>query len=217
MIVSSPELAALNSISGGGDLPGIRLAVPGFTTHRELWAATHDSLKAKGIVGVTGHLTPMGMVPVRVVEQYRLAVRHAFLGNMRVSLDSDGCVTVISPTGDDWQIIRTAKEALMVSLLKRFPFLCGASSPGEHPGQWEPLPYEEWVDAVTDSGLENLLVANSVRRGQTATDLMAYGLNRGEGYEYNMSRARGRRTSVRDMRVRVAVLIGLEKGADHVG
>lgn len=213
MIFSSPELAALNSISGGGSLAGIRLAVPHFDKQKELWASVNESLKQKNIVGEDGHLTQLGMIPVRVVEMYRTAQKYAFLGNTRVSLNGDSSVTVISPVDKGWQVIRTAKEVLMVSLLEKFPFLCGGSAPTEHPRQWEPMPYETWVDSVAESGPENLLVANSCLRGGVPTDLMAYGLSSGKGYEYNMSRARGRQTSVRDIRVTVAALIGIE-GSD---
>ena len=216
MIFSTPELAALNSISGGRDLPGIRLAVPGFDADKELWASVNESLKNKGIIDETGHLTTMGVVPVRVVELYRTAGTHAYIGRGRVSIDEDGSLTILSPQGDDWQVIRAQKAVLMVCLLKRFPFLCGKSSPSEHPGAWRPVSYDDWVDSVSEYGPENVLVANSVRIGETPTDLMAYGLSQGKGFEYNMSQARGRRTSVRDMRVTVARLIGLERGDDNV-
>jgi len=216
MIVTTPELAAINSISGGGQLPGIRLSVPGFDTDKKLWASVLDSLKIKGIIDDNGHLTAMGAAPVRAVEQYRTAADHTFIGNARMSLDKDGCLTILTPQGDDWQIIRTQKAVLMVSLLKKFPFLCGESSPSERPGTWESLPYEEWVDLVSQYGPENLLIVNSVRVGQTPSDLMAYGLSHGKGYEYNMSRGRGRPTSVRDMRVTVAGLLGLERGVGDV-
>ena len=215
MIFSAPELAGLNSISGGGDLPGIQLKVPSFGTHDDLWASVNESLKEKGIVGTDGHLTAIGMVPVKVVEMYRTAGRYVFLGTTKVSLDADGSLTMIGPVGDDWQVIRTAKEALMIGLLKKFPFMCGKSSPGEHPGGWEPLPYEKWLDAMAESELANLLVANSYQKGQPPTDLMAYGLSRGKGFEYNLSYARGRRISVRDIRVTVAGMIGLEEGGSH--
>ena len=212
MIFTVPELAALNSISGGGVLPGIRLAVPEFSTHAELWASVHDSLKEKNIVGSSGHLTEFGVVPVQAIRIYRTAAKHAFLGRARVSCHRDGSVTMLSPSGNDWQVIHTAKEALMVGLLTRFPFLCGASNASEHPGAWESMSYEAWVDTVMEFGPENLLIANGMSRGMPPTDLMAYGLSRGKGYEYNMSRARGRQRPVHDIRVTVAGLIGVEEG-----
>jgi len=215
MIFTVPELAALNSISGGGVLPGMRLAVPTFDSHAKLWASVHDSLKEKNIVGPSGHLTKFGVIPVRVVELYRTAAKHAFLGRARVSCDSDGSVTMLTPVGDDWEVIRAPKEALMVGLLNKFPFLCGKSNWDDHPGSWESMSYEAWVGTMMEFGPENLLVANGVNKGESPTDLMAYGLSRGRGYEYNMSRARGRQRSVRDIRTTIAGMIGIEGSANY--
>lgn len=211
MFFSSYDVAALNSISGGGKLPGLLLPDVGGDEQRE---TVVTRWKSDGIVDQEGSLTAFGMVPIRVIEQYRRAERHLFIGPMRISLDADGCLTVIVPADGGWELVRTTKEATMVVLLKKLPFLCGGSRRSEQPGSWESVSYEKWLDGIDPANTGNQVIVSRRDPQRPLGEVSIYGLRGRTGYEYNLSQARGRSMPIRDIRLHVAGLMGFER--DHI-
>jgi hypothetical protein len=227
MIVTEWELAGLNTISGGGALPGLELP-SGEPPNMD---ALLDGLKRKEVIGPDGHLSAFGMIPVRVVEQYRTADEHVFLNQMRVSRNDDGSLTVLHPAPDGgWGLSRMAPVAVMVALLEAYPFLCQASPGDDKPGPWWPMTLDEWASALTDDGTaaQFLVVRRSGKRvgdgvptvdaelddpSEDAGEPVVYGAPGGQGLVYDVTKRKGRIMSVRDIRVHLAELLGCDMSA----
>ncbi len=204
MIVTDAELAGLNRVSGGGYLPGISLPKV------EAAEAGHvmDGLRAKGVLDADRRLTPFGMVPLAAVEQYRTASRHVFINRLRASLNPDGHLTVIHPSGDGWYIARLSPAELLVALLKAYPFLCSASAEDE-PGPWRPMTLHRWATTEATRPSEGIIMVRGAPTESGPGPLMA-GSRADEGYVFDLSQGRVRSCPIRVMRLCLADRIGLD-------
>jgi len=216
MIVSNLELAGLNSVSGGGHLPGVLL--PAYTADDTDEAL--NGLQAKGVIDDQRRLTDFGYVPVRVVEQYRQAPRHVFINQLKASVNEDGQLTVLHPAPEGWHLSRMAPAALMVMLLKAYPFLRLGSSPADA-GPWQPLTRDEWAAAYVREPDAKVMVVRSTSVDEGATHAVAYSTRNRVGYAYDLETQQAQTLPMRDIRARLADLIGFhepeppEQGAPH--
>jgi hypothetical protein len=212
MIVTDQELAGLNSMSGGGPLPGLLL--PSMTEADT--QPTLDSLQAQGVIDHLEQLTDFGFIPVRLVEQYRKASRHVFINQIKISLNDDGQLTVLQPDDRGWRLARMSPAVLMLALLKAFPFLRRGSSPSDT-GPWEPVTWDEWAAFyVTEPGA-SVLVTRSVVAGEAASPAIAYSTRAGVGYSYDLASGLAKTLPIRDIRTRLAALIGFEEPVAQEG
>ena len=202
MILTDAELVGLSAVSGGGRLPGVATIASGTQDA----VSAMEGLRVKGVLDQHGRVTRFGVVPVRAVEQYRLADRHVFANQLKTSVNDDGSVTVIHPAPDGWMLARTSPEAVMVSLLKAYPFLCqGGSQPSAEP--WEPLTAEAWAAQRAGAQVSALVVRDtSVARHQSS--VVVYDVRDGAGFAFDPEAGKGRVLPPWQIRARVAGLLG---------
>lgn len=203
MIISHGELLGLSVISGG---QGFLSGIPQFLADQAMAVSAMEGLCARGIVDKDGRVTGFGMVPVRVVEQYRNADQHVCFNQIRVSVNDDGAVTVIRPVGQDWHLSRMSSQELLVALLKTHTWLCGGGFPGAAES-WEPMTIQQWIDArPVDSSLP-LVVRNSSVSGNV-TEVISYDVRNGSGFAFDLQRLRGRSQQVWQIRSAIAGFLG---------
>ena len=203
MIFTDAELTGLSAISGGGRLPG----VPSLASGADQARLAMEGLRAKGVVDGFERVTRFGVVPVRCVELYRSADRHVFVNQMRVGVGGDEAVMVIHPAPGGWMLARMSPVALMVALLKAYPFLCGGG-PNESPGLWEPVTVEQWAAGRPDDGTAPLLVVRDSCVTRRSWSMAVFDVRDGQGFEFDPLRRQGRVLPVWQVRARLAGLVG---------
>ncbi|MDR1265427.1 MAG: hypothetical protein LBK42_07650 [Propionibacteriaceae bacterium] len=205
MILGEWELAGLNSVSGGGRLPGVALSVPP-PDDRLAGESVAAGLETKGVVGDDGRLTAFGMAAVRVVEEYRTAARHVFMNQMRIGVNADRSLAVLHPVPGGWSVARVAPAAMLVAVLKAFPFLRLGSVLGPEPGPWRPMALGEWAALQGRDPNGRVLVVRRLPRGER--DGVAYSAPGGVGQAFDVGSGLVRSMPVPDIRVLVAGLLG---------
>lgn len=203
MIVSDAELTGLATISGGGRLPGIPVTSSG----REQAMLAMEGLRAKGVVDEQGSLTPFGLVPVRAVEQYREADRHVFINQLKVSLNSDGALTVLHPAPGGWDVVRVNPLELMLVLLRSYPFLCSGGSE-DAAGSWQALTVKQWAAGRLKGGASPVLAVRATCVSQCSSILTVYDVRDGAGFAYDFDKKLGQVLPPWQIRVGLAELLG---------
>ncbi len=211
MIVTGAELTGLSVISGGGHLPGLPVLVTGKGQALDAM----QGLRAKGVVDTTGQVTRWGRVPVRVVDQYRRADRHVFINQLKVSVNSDGMVTVLHPAPQGWFLARVNPVWVMVVLLRTYPFLREGGDTPTSP--WQPLTETDWALDHPDGA--ELMVVRHTSKSHASSVVVAYDWRGGTGFAFDMTAGRGRRLPAWQIRSHLADLLGCqpapETGASH--
>ena len=203
MIVSSAELTGLAAISGGGRLPGFPPPRAG-KAEAELALAR---LRVKGVLDASGRVSRLGMVPIRAVEQYLRADQHVYLNQLKVSLNDDGALTVLHPIDDDWDLSRMSPQAVMLALLRAYPWLCEGDGPDASASPWKPMSLQRWAqDRLPEQVPPLVMRCTSKLNG--ASQPIAYDLRRGSGFAYGLDDGAGRVMPVWQIRTEIATALG---------
>jgi hypothetical protein len=212
MIVTEAELTGLAVITGGGQLPGLP-APQGGTSQA---VAALEGLRVKGVVDGGGRVTRFGVVPVRAVEQYRQAVRHVYVNQVKASVNSDGALTVLHPVVGGWQLARMHPAVLMLALIKADPCLRRGGT-DVSVGEWTPVTGDEWTATHPPDGRGTDLVVRATT-GNTTSSLVVYAVSGETGYVFDLVGGRGRVLPVGQIRSQIADLVGFraDGGDSHV-
>ncbi len=203
MILTQPELFGLATVSGASGLPGLSRVTGGVDQARQALRG----LQAKHVLGLDGRVTDFGVVPLATVDHYCRADQHLAVNRMRLSVNPDGALSVLTPMGEDWFLARVSPVAFMVALLRSYSWLRVGGGP-EKPGQWEPLSTERWATARLTGERGRLLMVRHDVRSARASTVRVFDRVDGHGFEYDLERGRGRWLPVPAIRSDLAGLIG---------
>lgn len=131
--LSAREIICLNSIAGGGEIPGIKLYRPLCMNETEYVEETVTMMREKGLVEKENRLTADGKLLLRVLQAYKRCDTYIEIDNVRIGLQKDGrsCVYVRKEKGRYWMFFHD-RAILMGQLVLLYPFLKQGETYSDH-------------------------------------------------------------------------------------
>ncbi len=212
MIFNRGELSGLAAVSGGRQLVGL----PSFPLGRDEVDAALKGLITKGLLSADGHVTKLGVVPVWVMQHYWQADRHIQINQTRLSVNTDGTLSVLLPVETGWYLARMRPERMMLSLLKGFPWL--RSNDGAVPtSEWESLLAQDWVAKRSPGGGEPALVVHESSAAEKWSRTVVFDSVDGVGFAFDVDGSVGQSLPVPAIRNWIAGLLGCVAGPEMGG
>lgn len=213
MRFSEAELLFLTTVTRSQVPFGLFLKFPKGKTGDEIGEEAVRELQKKHILDGQRKFTKWGTATVMLWESYCSCKKHLILNKMFAGITDEGRAIIIKKEADSYEILSFDRAALMVSLLRYCPFLCGADEDGADQSSRD-MGYDQWLETIRDHGDAILMTGEydgfQVRKEQ------AFFWEEKKGYVYDLNEQQISRIQPRAMRIRLMDQLGIkEEVADY--
>lgn len=121
MTFSLTEIYCLNSLIDSSSIFGVPFQNNGETPEMQEMDYILENLVEKNVLNSSKKLTPLSIPVVESIRLYKAAEEYIFLNNLRVSINSDASVTIFIRRGNEYELVRTHSQNLLLIIQSSFP------------------------------------------------------------------------------------------------
>lgn len=208
MFFTNDEMIGLNSIIDKNDIFGINLIPPSLNEQVDFVDKTINSLKVKGLIDDKGKLRKIGVIPIRLIEEYKNASQYIFINDFRIAFCEKDNFVILIQVENGYELLRLSKIVLLTQLLKKYSFLCLAQDKNIKPSVPYDVSYDLWEECLDNISLEEIIIISKYKNKEILDLGIIYGSDN-SGY-YDIINQKNHLLFARDLRIKLMELLEIE-------
>ena len=208
MEYSMNELLCYNSLLDGKKIQGIRIIYPSLVLKKQIVDKTLKELKEKNLIDESGRQSKLGAAKLHIIRLYKEAHTYIAINKVAAALKPNGKMIMAVQTGKEKiQIESGERAAILLSILKTYPFLCEESKE-ECIKEGIELSESKWNEMSGRISMQEAIVFQKMYKGEQQHNIVIFRVDN-KLYKYDYLRKKLYESSTRKLRMELIELLEL--------